>query len=105
MWSKKQVENQKGKQKQTNKLKTTYSTYSFQSTFKGIMRRFSDGQCKPGDILLHFHSKGNHALIYMGKDSSGHNISVDESSPCSQYRNRSEAYYNECYYIPMEKFA
>lgn len=88
-----------------NKLKTTYSTYSFQSTFKGIMRRFSDGQCKPGDILLHFHSKGNHALIYMGKDSSGHNISVDESSPCSQYRNRSEAYYNECYYIPMEKFA
>lgn len=74
-------------------------------------RNFTDGNCKPGDILLRGMEtatrKDNHALLYLGVID-GENRSVDCSSSGGVgnvfYRARGDAYYNSCTYIDMDVF-
>ena len=74
-------------------------------------RNFTDGNCKPGDILLRGMEtatrKDNHALLYLGVID-GENNSVDCSSSGGVgnvfYRARGDAYYNSCTYIDMDVF-
>lgn len=87
-----------------NLLKNTYTVSTFKSSFPTL--NFTDGQCKPGDILLSVSSgrSNYHALIYLGKIN-GVNISVDCTGPKgsigTRYKSRGDSYYNKCHYINM----
>lgn len=87
-----------------NLLKNTYTVSTFKSSFP--TQNFTDGQCKPGDILLSVSSgrSNYHALIYLGKIN-GVNISVDCTGPKgsigTRYKSRGDSYYNKCHYINM----
>lgn len=88
-----------------DKLGQIYTTATFKNTFGGSnFHKFSDGGCKPGDILLHYDSGGNHALLYVGKDADGLDYSIDCTTVNSigQVRYAHRSYYNDCYYISME---
>lgn len=92
-------------------LRQIYNTDSFKSLAirYGAYRNFTDGQCKPGDIMLHGMEsstrKDNHALLYIGVVD-GEPMVIDCSTSGGVgnvfYRSRGSAYYNSATYIDME---
>lgn len=96
-----------------NVLRRIYSTDGFKdlAVKYGAYRNFTDGNCKPGDILLrgmeNSNKKDNHALLYLGKID-GEDRSVDCSTSGGVgnvfYRTRGVSYYNTCTYIDMTVF-
>ena len=94
-------------------LRQVYNTDGFEALAKKYKayRKFTDGNCKPGDILLHGmdtpEHNDNHALLYVGIVN-GTVQSIDCSSSGGVgsvfYRSRGSAYYNGCTYIDMTVF-
>ena len=91
-----------------HKILNTDSFVSWAKSY-GAYRSFSDGNCKPGDILLsgmgNATRSDNHALLYVG-NVDGEIKSVDCSNRGGNgnvyYANRGSSYYSKCTYIDME---
>lgn len=94
-------------------LRQVYNTDGFESLAKRYKayRNFTDGNCKPGDILLHGmdtpQHNDNHALLYTGiVNGTVQSIDCSTSGGVGSvfYRSRGAAYYNGCTYIDMTVF-
>ena len=94
-------------------LRQVYNTDGFEALAKRYRayRNFTDGNCKPGDILLHGmdtpQHNDNHALLYTGiVNGTIQSIDCSTSGGVGSvfYRSRGAAYYNGCTYIDMTVF-
>ena len=91
-------------------LQDKYTCQSMSSTFRRYIHKFTDGQCKPGDILLSLPnglgtSGSNHALIYLGKQN-GRELVVQEgggdgNGNVTVTDKTGRGYLEKCYYIDM----
>ena len=87
-----------------------WDTGSFWREFNAreLIHPFSDGNCKPGDVLLHYDgaiadNSGDHALVYIG-EIDGKHMSMDCTGSGTWYRCRDDdtpGYVQECYYIDL----